>query len=136
MKKSYIEFKKPLEVVYQDWLLKLREEKMQKKQTDGQLRHEGKFCCLGVLCSTLQKTGDGKYLSKTDEFFIGEVNESVVLPDSLRESIFMTGTEQSRLIEMNDSDGKSFKEIADYVEKKIMPSALTRYYKAVDKGIV
>jgi hypothetical protein len=100
----------------------------------------GKFCCLGVLCEILElpketdTSGDqviGRYL------FGGRVGQQSVIPARLQSTILedlnlrQTVTDEvgdqralhTQLICMND-EGKSFNEIADYIEGVVASNAI------------
>lgn len=78
-----------------------------------------KHCCLGVLCEI---TPGVKRRQQFDPYFgIYEIafdGEYGYLPPELRERIGLPGDEQEHLTVLNDS-GKTFAEIADYIEEKL-----------------
>jgi len=101
---------------------------------------EWKYCCLGVACELWQEIyGNLKEEIKQSSIghFLGEPNGAPVdvkyyndvaqYPigiDFLREDFEASGLKESyqvRLAILNDNDGKSFAEIADYIEKEILP---------------
>jgi hypothetical protein len=98
------------------WLKKLRSGRY--KQINGRLRkykfvENGKstlvrgYCCIGVLCTTdpeAKKAIDDMETSLDSEYL---------------EKFGLTEEEQDILMKMNDQQGKSFKEIADYIEKNL-----------------
>jgi hypothetical protein len=103
------------------WLEDLRSGKF--KQTEGTLKStEGGYCCLGVLCESMGyqweegKTGDYVVAGEFDE-----QNEPLEcnLNNNILNRTGITTDEQGKLVSMNDSEGKSFLEIADYVEKHL-----------------
>lgn len=96
------------------WLEALRSEKY--PQDKGHLKTREGFCCLGVLCDVIDNTkwndynnthyqtyGPSKKVASTDGdinlFFFGN-----------------SGISRGTLMDMNDCENKSFKEIADYIE--------------------
>ncbi len=92
------------------------------QQGRDQLRYENKFCCLGVLCDLYAKEHDEKW---DDGVFYGDAY-GVPLP--VREwSGLKTKTgyytkkkfKGSDLVCLNDTERKSFKEIADTVLKYV-----------------
>jgi hypothetical protein len=98
------------------WLKKLRSGRY--KQVQGKL-HKYEYgetaksklilgyCCLGVLCTT-----DPEAKKAIDDM-------ETVLDPVYFEKFGLTEDEQDILIKMNDHEGKSFKEIADYIEKNL-----------------
>jgi hypothetical protein len=101
------------------WVEALRSE--QYLQTQGMLRFrddEGKssFCCLGVLCDVAGVQWranvpflNGVRMEEEDECYLTRQGLAIVtLPDSV----------QRELANMNDT-GKSFAEIADYIEQNL-----------------
>lgn len=76
------------------------------------------YCCLGVLC---ELAGFEK-LPKEDVYAVynvGGVVSSVGLSAPFIDRIEFPPHEEGRLISMNDSKGKSFSEIADYIESNL-----------------
>lgn len=73
------------------------------KQGRNRLKWAGRYCCLGVLCEVAGITHGSRDGSLPGDFAIKQ----------------KIGDHQSRLQEMNDDDGKSFAEIADYIEAKL-----------------
>lgn len=100
------------------------------KQSQGQLRTDEGYCCLGVL-SAIVKDEIGGCWNRNDntpypqwEFIIGTDVSQSLLPQEIVELVGMQTNEGTfpwsvfdwSLIDMNDS-GKSFEEIADVIEK-------------------
>jgi|HubBroStandDraft_4_1064222.scaffolds.fasta_scaffold00027_30 hypothetical protein len=84
------------------------------KQTDSQL-YDARIdahCCLGVLCRVVRAERDG-------EAFIwdGEI-DALELPLPLLAHVGMDGAQMGEVAKMND-DGKTFKEIANYIERQL-----------------
>ena len=122
------------------WVAALRSG--QYRQTGELLRTDNGFCCLGVVCDLYQKehpqtsqweSDDGySFLIKATKDKSG-VNEEFVLPDHVMEWLGLPSREgdfvqdgvncyfhenrASTLIKLNDSEGKSFAEIADVISK-------------------
>ena len=81
-------------------------------QTRNRLADQSGYCCLGVACliagipeKNLKGTGlpNGIYNKKQlPKFFYSDANASII----------------TTLTRMNDADGNSFEEIADYIEKE------------------
>ena len=123
--------------VFEHWIAALRS--CQYKQTDGQLRAgmSNKFCCVGVLCELARKDGaPAKWsvwggfvykeaLNNTPHIFT-EKSEEGEMPEIYRKYLKLTVKEVENLYKMNDDQEKSFEEIANHIEQKLMPKALTR----------
>jgi hypothetical protein len=75
---------------------------------------EGNNCCLGVLCRVARVKAEPSYCGTKS--FDGDESH---LTDKLLKKFKITAKQQNKLIDMNDSQGKTFKEIADYIEKKL-----------------
>lgn len=102
--------------VYKRWIKALRSGEY--KQSNSRLRSGSGFCCLGVLCDLAAKDGGPQW----DGSYYGPVKEHIwAFPDDIMVDFMVSDGEAfSKLAEMNDN-GKSFKEIADYIENCIMP---------------
>lgn len=90
------------------WLAALRSGRY--RQGRGQLRKNGRYCCLGVaaeVCGISSCTAD----------FIKQCVQSTLFGDF----VFLPGEIQQQLSCMNDQ-GKSFAEIADYIEQNVPPT--------------
>lgn len=103
----------------QKWIEALRSGEF--KQTQGALKRKEvdnfKYCCLGVLCEIQDDVGwrssDGiKYANYHDS------ESCLFLPFDLLTDLNIKESDQSELVDMND-DGKTFEEIADYIEKNL-----------------
>lgn len=109
------------------WLEALRSGEF--KQGFSTLRRRGEdgyhFCCLGVACTAWKhaQLGDGFVVEElfdgSMEVLVGEIAESGELPDEALDEVGLTSDEQSLLLTMNDHEGKSFPEIADYIEANL-----------------
>jgi hypothetical protein len=88
-------------------------------QATHQLRSETGFCCLGVLCDVLDSrrwVGE-RFLTVEPQYPLATCS----LPKDVRERAEVTFIVEGHCIHMNDSLGKSFVEIADYLEKQFTP---------------
>ena len=88
------------------------------------------FCCVGLLCETyIDLTGRGSWsepfsATKDDReggherrhFLLEKKNQGARLVRQTREEVGITNDQVSNLIRMNDKEGKSFAEIADWIE--------------------
>ena len=100
------------------WLAALRSG--QYKQTTGVLRakeddHNPRYCCLGVLCDVLSSdawASDERYGGDSELFGWRQLRSNQISVPGL------TIQEANRLVKLND-EGKSFAEIADYIEEKM-----------------
>lgn len=75
------------------------------------------YCCLGVLCALDERVervknvyGDTTFALDDKQFDNGE------LPNVMLNSIGLSVKAQRHLIKMNDDEGASFEEIADWIE--------------------
>lgn len=103
--------------IKQEWLNALRSGKY--KQGYDVLVGPTQHCCLGVLCET-------QGISKVDNVFqfeIGEEDEPNIyigsLPYSLLDKFGLTKDQQNHLIKMNDDDGRTFDQIADWIDENL-----------------
>lgn len=90
------------------WLEALRSGKY--IQTKTALKRGNGYCCLGVLCDVVEP-----------DMWKGDTHRDVTsLPDlDLREHVGLDYEDATKLSEMNDTGGKSFSEIADYIEANL-----------------
>lgn len=80
------------------------------KQTKGKLKsRNGGFCCIGVICDILGRRWEWK-----DGDYVG--NNIIVNEETKDFAGDIWGDVLQPLVQMND-DGKSFSEIADYIEE-------------------
>lgn len=99
----------------QKWIDALRSKKY--KQTTGTLQDTEGFCCLGVLCDTSEKARKHYFKKEILDSWGGSRYDSL---DSDFLAMFgLSEEEQDTLTDMNDREGKSFKEIAKYIEKNL-----------------
>lgn len=99
------------------WIEALRSGKY--KQGRTQLRSDNDaFCCLGVLCDIEPDVTWEKKTGSYDAVYDSEFDGGE-LPSSFREWAGISSDREQELIEMNDDYGKSFAEIADYIEKNL-----------------
>lgn len=94
------------------WVEALRSGKY--RQTQQALREKNAYCCLGVACDI---SGFGVW--DDDRFLHEEGNNTGYLPTGLRERMGLEQLQESSLITMNDDEGKTFAEIADYIEANL-----------------
>lgn len=113
----------------QKWIEALRSG--QYRQGKGVLRDSAdRFCCLGVLCDVVNKSGWGAAYDvdtsiagndveiSAHPYNDGEDINAVSLPCSFRERIGLHVADTSALIAMNDS-GQDFETIAKHIEANI-----------------
>ena len=97
------------------WVRELRSGKY--SQGRGSLLRNGKYCCLGVICEELRV---GKELiDETDGSFLFG-GESAYLPVVVRNFLELGFDIQEWLVYMNDSWRASFKQIADFIEERLI----------------
>lgn len=92
------------------WLKALRSGRY--KQTKAQLMNNDGYCCLGV-CLITNKLMTKKAIDNHQVF------EGAMLPSKIRINIGLTVKTQEKLVNMNDAEGKDFREIADWIEENI-----------------
>lgn len=91
------------------------------KQTVGRLRDNKGYCCLGVACTVFQKDVKGRWDRNIFEMPVGTPDYDrcdTELPRKMMLSLGITDSVQRTLIEMNDEEKKSFKEIAAVIREK------------------
>lgn len=94
------------------WLKALRSGRY--RQGRGQLvNSRNEYCCLGVLCKVVGAVKNSHF-----DFEYGDDRGFGFLPNRLRRELHITKRQEDTLSGKNDR-GKSFKEIADYIEKKL-----------------
>lgn len=93
------------------WVAALRSGKYQQGQ--NYLRHDGEYCCLGVLCDLIdpaawKQTGEGKSeWHGARSLFPLEAAARIGIGRHIH------------LLTMNDEENKSFAEIADWIEQNL-----------------
>lgn len=106
------------------WTTKLRSGDYQ--QGKGALRRRGKgrdlFCCLGVLCEIAVEDGQVHLLEQPEvvggNYIYNE--DAGVLPMGLEAWSGITSPDQRQeLMDMNDEKGKTFLEIADWIDENL-----------------
>lgn len=102
--------------IKEKWLKALRSDDYQ--QTTGTLCDEKGYCCLGVLLDVVDKSQWRKTPLGTTSW--GERQLSVDLDKKAMDEIGVTFEQQENLIEMNDNEYCSFREIANWIEENIM----------------
>lgn len=119
--------------VKEKWVKALRSGKY--KKAKKVLHTESGYCCLGVLCDIYRKeTGRGKWVKEKGKgkvyfkFVNGTEEKAKTLPDKVMKWAGLIETSPHlngsfSLAAMNDAvksnHGKSFKEIADIIEKEL-----------------
>lgn len=87
------------------------------KQARASLKKRGKkMCCLGVLCDV----AGAKWVTNVGPY-VGDIqigNTAVLTHDGLK-YFGLTAAKSDKLVDMNDTNGKTFEEIAEYIKKKL-----------------
>lgn len=131
---------KQREAIYEAWIAALRSG--QYKQGRIYLEADGKFCCLGVLCHVLHQrpelgiemdrfvTPDGTavYSPSASPGFRNrvpcsseiELGLSTKMPSAEHRAV------EAVLVDLNDGNGASFAEIAQFIESSVMPLLRTK----------
>ena len=91
------------------------------KQTTEALQDENGYCCLGVMCDVFEKETGGRLRKedKTGHIYGGELDdqEGVQRWVGLRHHDG-TSKNDSSLVSLNDYNGYTFSEIADFIESE------------------
>lgn len=90
------------------WVAALRSGKYQ--QTEGELRGNGGFCCLGVVCDLARKDGGPAWDGES------YMDEYGYLPEPIAQFLRLSRPLQAVLSDKNDR-GATFQEIADCIER-------------------
>lgn len=96
------------------WVDALRSGKY--KQGKSFLSYDKKFCCLGVLCDVMAHP-----LWEHDWDCAAQImlDDPWEIPPELRKKCKITRREQTKLIDLNDEENKTFPEIADWIEENL-----------------
>ena len=108
------------------WVKALRSGKY--KQAAGKLKDDNGYCCLGVLCQLHAKeTKLGKWITTDNEYYpinyvVGKSVGDVELPTAVMKWAGLSrpygiSVKGSKLTNINDNEGKTFKELADIIEE-------------------
>jgi hypothetical protein len=96
------------------WIKALRSGEYE--QTQGKLCDaEGAMCCLGVLIDVTQD-GEWRLRDSDDGGFYAYDGKVGLLSDAVKEDVGLGAKTEARLVALNDDDGRSFADIADWVE--------------------
>ena len=91
------------------------------KQTSGMLRScDDEFCCLGVLLDVTKKV-NWENADRTDRYGYTQSGnfQTGVVHWEIREELLLPWDSHETLIRMNDNEGKSFEEIADWIDANL-----------------
>lgn len=104
--------------IKQRWVAALRSGEY--KQGTGILHRDDKYCCLGVLCDLHAKETDGEWTTY-DDWTYSYLNSVGLLPRTVCawSGIDYELPNENELIALNDTKGKDFNEIADFIEEKL-----------------
>ncbi len=100
--------------VYELWIKALRSGEY--KQGKKKLKAGDRFCCVGVLCDLAAKDGGPQWVRSR---FLGCDG---TLPTDVTKLLGL-GAYTGRLYSMNDDQGFTFAQIADYIETSLLPRA-------------
>ncbi len=94
------------------------------KQGVGTLCYNGKYCCLGVLGDILTKKPDYQLTWNNNGYHTRLFHSSgavctYLLTGAIAELVGMSEEDQLVLSKMNDEEGKSFAEIANYIDANL-----------------
>lgn len=103
--------------IKEKWLEALRSGRY--KQGNSYLKnYKNEFCCLGVLCDLVDPSGWEMEENENPLFFLFDNSASYLSNDFISKIGKFSIEMMYELAKMNDT-GKSFKKIADYIEKEI-----------------
>ena len=95
------------------------------EQTRSTLQDSNGYCCLGVMCDVYEReTGDeikrdfDDYIKGHSLLHLPKVQQWVGLFDKFGKFGKYISVDESSLAMMNDRDGKTFSEIADFIESE------------------
>ena len=102
--------------IKQKWIAALRGGLF--KQGKGRLRNgENECCCLGVLCDIVDPKGWSNFKAEFNEYDYR--NRWSYPPPVFLNHVGLTDVQIGELGKLNDDEGRSFIEIADYIEKNL-----------------
>lgn len=104
------------------WLEALRSGKY--KQCKYRLYNdkEDAYCCLGILCEIHRKqtkSNKNYWTKKGDKYVAGNAKSSFSLPENVSKWANIEYKNEKDLVELNDAKNKSFKQIANFIEKHL-----------------
>ena len=76
------------------------------------MQNDTGYCCLGVLAQTM-----GLPIVKTEDPESEQDEQNKYIYDGFQENLSDFGLDTSELMEMNDQEGKSFKEISQFIKE-------------------
>ena len=90
------------------------------EQGRGQLRTwDGRFCCLGVLCNLIDNTAWDPISHKWKDRELSLTDTGKAPLYDMLDELDMSREAHEYLINMNDDQEASFKEIADWIEENL-----------------
>lgn len=106
--------------VYKHWIAALRSGKYQQGRAALKRENEfnfASFCCLGVLCDLAAKDGGEQWHGK----YYGNSGGLWAFPPDTMVEFMVSDSEKFRTLAHMNDQGKTFDQIADYIEREIMP---------------
>lgn len=98
------------------WLEALRSGKY--KQGQKTLQQGDRFCCLGVLCDVMG-VEKAKFGDDDNPGYAFEGSATALIPSGPADRAGLVEGTQWALVDLNDNKGKSFAEIADWIEANL-----------------
>lgn len=90
------------------------------KQTQDTLRDSTGFCCLGVLCDLAAKDGGAQWRESDNDGGFSYNGKFSVPPTPIQNFVFAGNSGfMGKVMDMNDLGNKSFKQIANAIEKEL-----------------
>ncbi len=97
------------------WVDALRSDKY--SQTQGQLRNDKGYCCLGVLCDLLKESEDD-WIYRNDAGYTFKGSYTCYPPQEIIDMYSFSGVSTGKLASLND-DKYSFEDIANFIEENV-----------------
>lgn len=86
------------------------------------LKTDKRFCCLGVLCDISPEIGTWHHFAKYGDipcWGFGTDDDRSDLNFDLRQELRLSYNDMKTLMDMNDNDKKSFKEISQWIKENV-----------------
>jgi hypothetical protein len=101
------------------WVAALRSGKY--RQRKYALCCDGEYCCLGVLCEIngLHKESKDNDPDGYNSYSYKDTSDSENVPEAFADEIELSEKHRNTLTHMNDTNEKTFAEIADWIEENL-----------------
>ena len=107
--------------IKQRWVDALQSGQYKKEKGGLGLTNGEGFCCLGVLCNIHALETGNKWKNPKSPYYLHELASSFMPPQVKEWAGFPPNSHniELKLAKMNDDENKSFKKIADWIEKNL-----------------